>query len=122
VTARRALVLALWLAASFASGADPPPELLPDLDQDRPTGVAIRAVRSAGARRYKLVFGSAVNNVGRGPLVIEGRRANRARARMRADQLVMRADGSARRIPNVGRFRYVVSPDHEHWHLLGFER
>jgi glucose/arabinose dehydrogenase len=25
-------------------------------------------------------------------------------------------------IPNVGQLRYVISPDHRHWHLLGFER
>ena len=25
-------------------------------------------------------------------------------------------------MPDVGRLRYVRSPDHQHWHLLGFER
>ena len=37
---------------------------------------------------------------------------------MTADQLIQGAD--ARRA--VGRLRYVHSDDHEHWHLLGFER
>ena len=25
-------------------------------------------------------------------------------------------------VPGAGRLRYVVSPDHRHWHLLGFDR
>ena len=24
-------------------------------------------------------------------------------------------------MPGVGKVRYVVSPDHRHWHLLGFD-
>lgn len=118
-----AVLLAVTLASRLAySQTDPAPELLPDLAQDRPSAVAIQTVGPASARRYRLVFGSAVANVGAGPLVVEGRRANRARPRMRGDQLVFRADGSTRRIRNVGRLRYVVSSDHEHWHLLDFDR
>ncbi len=123
MTARAALLFVTSLAAGSASaGADPARELLPDLDQDPPSSVAIRAVGPADGRRYRLVFRSAVANVGDGPLVIEGRRASRARRRMRADQLVMHADGSARRLRDVGFLRYVVSADHQHWHLLDFER
>src|SRR5262245_14667627 len=83
-------------------------ELLPDLEQDRPSEVAIRTVGPPGAPRYWLVFGSAVANVGAGPLVIEGIRPDRVRRRMRGDQLVLRADGSTRRVRAVGRLRYVV--------------
>lgn len=113
------LLLVLLLVARVVHAET---ELLPDLEQDRPRDVAIRSVGPAGEPRYWLVFGSAVANVGAGPLVIEGMRPDRGRRRMRGDQLVFRADGSTRRIRAVGRLRYVVSPDHQHWHLLDFDR
>jgi hypothetical protein len=122
-----ALFTALLLAGSLAGGiticrAGGAPELLPDLEQDRPSDVAIRTVDRGGSRRHLLVFASAVANVGAGPLVIEGRRTSTAQPRMTADQLVFHADGSTQTIRRVGRLRYVVSPDHEHWHLLDFDR
>jgi hypothetical protein len=41
---------------------------------------------------------------------------------MVADQVVVN-DGAPRgRVRDVGRLRFVVSPDHRHWHLLDFER
>ena len=39
---------------------------------------------------------------------------------MTVDQLVTRTDGSSRQIRSVGVMRYVVHPDHHHWHFLGF--
>jgi hypothetical protein len=54
---------------------------LPDLDQATPFGISV--VQHGG--RSQLVFGSAVDNVGRGPLVVEGRRL---RHEMRTWQLV----------------------------------
>jgi hypothetical protein len=39
---------------------------------------------------------------------------------MQVDQLVRLEDGTARLIRQVGSMRYVVHPDHRHWHLLGF--
>jgi hypothetical protein len=41
---------------------------------------------------------------------------------MRADQLIERPGAPHAVIEGVGRLRYVRSPDHEHRHLLGFER
>jgi hypothetical protein len=41
---------------------------------------------------------------------------------MRADQLVETVGGPRRRVRNVGRLRYVASPDHSHWHYLEFDR
>ena len=41
---------------------------------------------------------------------------------MTADQLVERVDGPMAVVNGVGRLRYVQSRDHEHWHLLDFER
>ena len=77
----------------------------------------------ANARpEFRLGFGSAVRNVGDGPLIISGRRRAATNGTMTADQLVERPDGPAAVIDGVGGLRYVRSPDHEHWHLLEFER
>lgn len=94
-------------------------ELLPDLDQRAPYRVAV--VRSRDGV-FRLVFASAVDNVGSGPLIVEGRRASRRVESMTADQVVVRADGSKRRLRDVGVVRFVESPDHRHWHYLGFDR
>jgi hypothetical protein len=93
-----------------ASGPGP---RLPDLDQETPRDLEV----TRGREGWRLGFWSATRNVGTGPLVIVGSRPGRA-ARMRADQLV--TGGPRRR--RVGELRYVRSPDHAHWHLLGFAR
>ena len=41
---------------------------------------------------------------------------------MTADQLVESVEGPMAVVEGVGRLRYVHSRDHEHWHLLRFER
>jgi hypothetical protein len=41
---------------------------------------------------------------------------------MTADQVVERDGAPLGVVQDVGRLRYVVSPDHRHWHLLGFDR
>jgi hypothetical protein len=97
---------------------DRPAELLPDLRQLPPA--AISAVEEEG--EHRLVFLSAVDNVGEAAIVIEGRRASRAEDGMSVEQLVTRVDGSTRSYAVAGEIRYVVSDSHEHWHLLGFER
>ena len=71
---------------------------------------------------YRLGFRSAVSNVGDGPLVINGHRSGLDTETMVADQLVERDGAPQEVVPNVGELRYVVSPDHRHWHLLGFDR
>jgi Lysyl oxidase len=83
---------------------------LPDLDQAPPQAVSV--VQRHG--RLLLVFGSAVDNLGPGPLVVIGRRAWSV---MRTWQVVGR-----RRYPLRVRLRYVRSETHEHWHFPGFER
>lgn len=88
----------------------PSSELLPDLVQRVPP----RVVRYDG----RLAFTSQVDNVGRGPLEIVARRSDG----MRADQVVSLEGGGRRVYRGVGRLRYVRSADHQHWHLLGFER
>jgi hypothetical protein len=90
---------------------------LPDLDQVAPRAVSLE--RRAG--RDVLVFLSAVENVGRGPLLVSGTRPNTAQDEMSALQLVSRADGTATAFPLRAKLRFVVAETHRHWHLLGFE-
>jgi Lysyl oxidase len=105
---KAALAAALLLAVVGASKGPTAP--LPDLDQATPQGLSV--VERHG--RLLLVFASAVDNVGLGPLLVEGRRTG---AVMRAWQVVGR-----RRYPLGTLLHYVRSETHQHWHLMGFER
>jgi hypothetical protein len=107
---------AAWTAPSASQRP-----LLPDLDQSAPWGIAVKGVDGAEGRRFLLVFGSKVENVGSGPLVIVGRRGRRA-AWMVARQEVALAGGGVAVGRRIGALSYVRSADHEHWHLLGFDR
>jgi Lysyl oxidase len=104
-------------SAAVATGSGSGSLLLPDLRQRRPYGIQV----SAAGSRFRLGFESAVENVGRGPLLIVGRRRSRRDSTMVADQIVRGASGSLRQ-GAVGRLRYVESKDHSHWHYLRFER
>ena len=77
---------------------------------------------SGAAASYVLGFRSAVSNVGDGPLIIEGHRPGQETGTMVADQVIERDGAPAEVIPGAGELRYVVSPDHRHWHYLGFDR
>ena len=106
-----------------AGRAGPPPgALLPDLDQEVPTQLDVH--RTAGDRDggWSLGFASAVRNLGAGPMRLEGSRTTTSSAVMQVDQLLDGADGSRHRVPGVGELTYVVSPDHQHWHYVGFDR
>ena len=105
----RAALVALLLPMLVASAGSPSASL-PDLDQAAPLGVSL--VERHG--RLLLVFGSAVDNVGPGPLVVEGRRIGGV---MRASQVI-----GDRRYPLRTPLRYVRSETHQHWHLVAFER
>jgi hypothetical protein len=96
----------LAIAAVLVALAAP----LPDLDQAAPQGLSVVARHD----RLLLVFGSAVDNVGPGELVVLARREG---SEMRTWQLV----GTRRLLLSV-RLRYVSSESHEHWHFPGFER
>jgi len=95
---------------------------LPDLDQETPSNLVVSVIGPRRSPQYILGFRSAVRNVGDGPLIISGHRPDRGPDTMVADQQISRRGGPAELIRRVGRLRYVVSPDHRHWHLLGFER
>jgi hypothetical protein len=116
-------ILALTLAIAglgHAEGATAPPapELLPDLDQQAPNQLLV--ARAGG--HWLLGFQSAVRNVGAGPLLIDGHRHDHKTPFMVADQVIDRQGASPTVDRAVGRLRYVRSPDHQHWHLLHFER
>jgi hypothetical protein len=96
-------------------------DVRPDLDQETPSNLQVTADRSGAIPRFHLGFDSAVDNRGRGPLVIAGHRASQGEAGMVADQTIMQSDGTTRTVPEVGELRYVHSEDHDHWHLLGFD-
>jgi hypothetical protein len=104
--------------AHATAGAPAAAELLPDLDQETPNQLLIAHV----GHHWLLGFQSAVRNVGAGPLLVNGRRSSRATPFMQAEQQVMKQDRSSDVYRGVGRLRYVRSPDHQHWHLLRFER
>ena len=111
--------------AAGAGGRDrvtPESALLPDLDQEVPWDLEITRSGPGTHPEFRLGFGSAVRNVGDGPLIISGRRRAAANQTMTADQVVKSRDAPLAVIARVGRLRYVRSPDHEHWHLLEFER
>ena len=96
-------------------------ERLPDLDQALPTDLVITRPHARGTRVYVLGFRSAVENVGDGPLNFEAQRPGPETGTMRADQVIDRDGAPKEVVPGVGKVRYVVSPDHRHWHLLGFD-
>jgi Lysyl oxidase len=95
---------------------------LPDLDQELPWDLQVTSTGASTRREYRLGFASAVRNIGDGPLIVSGRRRWAGIPTMTADQLVERAGASMAVVEGVGRLRYVESRDHEHWHLLDFER
>jgi Lysyl oxidase len=115
-----ATIVAILVLPGASPGAGEP--RLPDLDQLPPSRLVITRAGPAKRPTYRLGFRSAVSNVGAGPLVIVGRRPSAASPTMVADQLVDGDPGTPpQTVPGVGDFRYVVSPDHRHWHLLGFD-
>jgi hypothetical protein len=117
------VILGTLVCSGSATGSagQLPSLLLPDLDQRPPLAVSVR-LGGPPNHHPLLVFTSSVENVGYGPLLVEGRRATLRARTMRADQLVRLRGGGVRRIGGVGRLRYNVSPSHSHWHLQPFER
>ena len=113
----RAAVVVLLLAGC-GSSAGSAPELLPDLVQSPPR--ALEVYRAGGA--WRLAFLSAVENDGRGPILLVGRRPDQSAPAMAVEQLVRRSDGKTSTYPVDGEIRFVQSETHRHWHFLDFER
>ena len=91
-TRRHRRGVALGFAGLLLLRDDGPEELLPDLDQAVPSELAI--VQEGDT--YRLTFASAVDNVGRGPLLIAGERPDLSVRVMEAQQVVRSSDGSTR--------------------------
>lgn len=129
--ARARLAAAMALAcggglALAAAQAGPPgssaPERLPDLRAQKPAKLTVSSATRDGATRHSLGFRSAADNLGPGALVVNAERDPREPLSMTATQLVTRRDGSTGERPLLAKLRYVDSPDHSHWHYLGFMR
>jgi hypothetical protein len=97
-------------------------ELLPDLEQRPPADLSITKALRGGRRHFLLGFDSATDNVGHGPVIISARRPSRRTPFMHGSQIVRLATGERRTEPRVGILRYVYSPTHSHWHVMGFQR
>ena len=110
--------VALGFAGLVLLRDEGPEALLPDLDQALPTELAI--VQEGDT--YRLAFASAVDNVGRGPLLVVGERPDGSVRVMEVRQAVRSSDGATRERSVEGEIRYVRSETHAHWHLLDFER
>jgi hypothetical protein len=112
-------IAAIVPVALAASGMQPPPtSMLPDLDQETPTELVLTKAKDG----WRLGFRSAVRNIGAGPLIIDGHRPAPTQRTMDADQILLHTSGARSVVPGVGQLRYVRSPDHQHWHLLGFDQ
>jgi hypothetical protein len=114
------------IAAGVAIFSGPAPvsgaggQQLPDLDPETPGQLTILPTGAAGHRHWLLGFSAAASNVGHGPLTITGNRPNTSEPTMSAEQIV--SGPVPQVVSDVGEMRYVVSPTHNHWHLLHFMR
>src|SRR3954465_10471573 len=111
-----AIAACVSLLAASASAVRAPAttggDLLPDLDQQTPSGLMISLASGRGPKRYVLGFESAVRNIGDGPFTIAGSRPSRRAPEMAARQLIERTDGTHRTLQVAARLRYALSPDH----------
>jgi hypothetical protein len=97
-------------------------KLLPDLDTGAPKRLTAAVVGAGESRRVLLGFASFAQNVGAGPLIVQGFRENLGQPTLAAEQIVRLANGNTVTVPDVGHFEYVVDPTHDHFHLLPFMR
>jgi hypothetical protein len=112
-----AMVVVLLGIGGLQEGEGEGEDLLPDLIVKVP--YELELTKAGG--RWRLGFASASSNVGAGPLVVQGRRRPEA-ATMATVQEIRLSDGSVRETRGAGRLRYVVAPDHSHWHFVPFMR
>jgi hypothetical protein len=117
IPATAAIVAMVPVTLAVGGSSPAGTRLLPDLDQEPPGELVV----TRGGHGWRLGFGSAVRNVGAGPLLIDGHRQSDAERTMDAEQIIRRTAGPREVVKSVGSLRYTRSPDHEHWHLLGFD-
>jgi hypothetical protein len=116
-----AAATAFALSAPALAGAQSA-AVLPNLVQVVPRDIGVKTVHVRGRPKFRLGFTSATENRGAGPMTVHGHRASGRDRTMDVDQIVTTADGTLRTVKGVGDMRYVISPDHRHWHLIGFAR
>ncbi len=118
-----ALLTAVQATAGITAAAvasDPTAgDVLPDLDMEVPKDLSVERVKLGEHTVFRLGFAAASANVGRAPLTLHGQRIPGTET-MQVRQLVTQADGGLRSHAGAGRMRYVVHPDHRHWHLLDY--
>lgn len=102
-----------YITLSYTGGGTATP-LLPDVVQRPPSQVGVVQVEGT----YRLGFQSSMENVGAGPLIIHGHRANTSSG-MVADQVLNMSDGSTTTRAGIGSMIFYVP--HNHWHYLGFD-
>jgi hypothetical protein len=115
---RAKAALLVLLAAGCGGSGGSATELLPDLVQSPPR--ALEVYEADGT--WRLAFLSAVENDGRGSMLLVGRRPGQSTPAMTVRQLVRRADGTTSTHAVDGEIRFVRSETHRHWHFLDFER
>lgn len=115
---RAKAALLVLLVAGCGGSVGAATELLPDLVQSPPRALEVYE----SGEIWRLAFLSAVENDGRGPMLLVGRRPDEDTPAMGVEQLVRRTDGSAATYPVDGEIRFVESETHCHWHFLDFER
>ena len=115
---RAKAALLVLLVAGCGGSVGAATELLPDLVQSPPRALEVYE----SGEIWRLAFLSAVENDGRGPMLLVGRRPDEDTPAMGVEQLVRRTDGSAATYPVDGEIRFVESETHRHWHFLDFER
>jgi hypothetical protein len=118
------LATVAWAIASATATTTAPTRLLPDLRADPPFQVSTRTDTVDNQTVQELAFGSMIDNIGRGPLIIDGNKASGDTATddpMVASQAVELTNGTIRTnvVPNVGQIFFYYP--HYHWHLLPFE-
>jgi len=110
------------LGSAPAAAGQAADDVLPNLVQAAPGQVSVETLRVRGRYVLRLGFASATENRGAGPLTVHGFRTSGSVPTMQVEQLVMRDDGTERRVGDVGLMRYVIHNDHQHWHILRFAR
>jgi hypothetical protein len=93
-------------------------ELRPDLRMALPGNLQLQ---NSGDRRL-LRFDSIIENLGDGPLKVNGKRACPDCAHMTTKQWIQRSDGSWRIRKTAALQRYTDADHHQHWHVMGMER
>jgi hypothetical protein len=93
-------------------------ELRPDLRIGVPGSVQLQ---TSGNRRL-LRFDSIIENVGDGPLKVNGKRTCPDCTRMTTKQWILRSDGTWRVRKTDAVQRYTNADHHQHWHVMGMER